>query len=98
MARLIQVIETERTTGNGEPGNPHRLVRQYFTPEGELLAEVDDWLELQRHRRRERIMAVLADIINAADPEQRRALERDQIDLLLRSGPHRAWTEPQEAD
>ena len=45
MARLIQVIETEVTHGQGTEVSPVRIVRQWWTPEGDLLCERDDWFE-----------------------------------------------------
>ena len=41
MAKLIQVIETEIYRGAGTPHDRCRVVRQYWSPEGELLAEDD---------------------------------------------------------
>lgn len=40
-ARLIQVIETKAARGAGTDEQPVRIVRQYWTPEGEFLAEFD---------------------------------------------------------
>lgn len=40
-ARVISVIETERRIGDGSDANPVRLVRRYWTLNGELLAESD---------------------------------------------------------
>ncbi len=40
MARVIQVIETEQMRGNGRT-TVMRRVKQYWSLEGELLAEVD---------------------------------------------------------
>jgi len=43
-ARVIQVIETQlEKRGQGVAGDPVRRVRQYWTLDGLLLAEVDDW-------------------------------------------------------
>lgn len=42
-AKLIQVIEVVESTGRGVAGDPVRSVRRYYTPEGELLAERDEW-------------------------------------------------------
>jgi hypothetical protein len=41
MAKVIQVIEAEDRRGNGMPDNPWRMVKQYFSLDGELLAEFD---------------------------------------------------------
>lgn len=41
MAKIIQVIESEITRGTGVMGDVYRGVKQYWTPEGVLLAEVD---------------------------------------------------------
>lgn len=43
MAKLIQVIDMEERRGLGNDRDPVRRVRQFWTPEGELLAEVDEW-------------------------------------------------------
>jgi hypothetical protein len=43
-AKLIQVIETDNLRGKGTAEEPFRRVMQYYTPEGELLAERDDSL------------------------------------------------------
>ena len=41
MAKMISVIETTIMRGTGDQHRPHRTVRQYWTLEGALLAEVD---------------------------------------------------------
>ena len=41
MARLIQVIETSELRGKGIEGDPMRRVQQFFSIDGELLAEND---------------------------------------------------------
>lgn len=41
MAKVIQVIETETVRGKGVEGNIFRRVMQYWTFDGELLAEND---------------------------------------------------------
>lgn len=41
MAKVIQVIETEITRGKGVEGDVYRRVMQYWTFDGELLAEND---------------------------------------------------------
>ena len=46
MARLMQVIEVETTRGEGTSSDdPIRMVVQYFSPEGELLAERDTHMD-----------------------------------------------------
>ena len=46
-ARLIEVIVTElKLTGEGKDGDPVRIVRQYWSVDGQLLAEVDTWKSL----------------------------------------------------
>lgn len=43
-ARVIRVIETTLTRrGSGQEGNPVRIVTQYWSLDGELLAERDSW-------------------------------------------------------
>ncbi len=45
-ARVIRVIETTNATrGKGTPDSPIRTLRQYYSEDGELLAEVDSWRE-----------------------------------------------------
>lgn len=41
MARLLVVIEVDVKRGKGTDDDPVRIARQYWSPEGELLAEVD---------------------------------------------------------
>lgn len=43
---LIQVIRTRITTrGSGKENDPYRAVTQYWSVDGELLAEEPDWHE-----------------------------------------------------
>lgn len=48
MPRLIQVIESTRCAGSGIDDDPVRIVTQYFSPEGEYLAEHDSWILSER--------------------------------------------------
>lgn len=41
MAKVIQVIETDVTRGKGVEGDPIRGVTQYWSLDGDLLAESD---------------------------------------------------------
>ena len=41
MAKVVQVIETEITRGRGDMGSPMRIVTQYWSFDGDLLAERD---------------------------------------------------------
>ena len=43
MPKLIQVIESEVSRGDGTEFRPYRNVTQYHTPEGVLLAESDPY-------------------------------------------------------
>jgi hypothetical protein len=48
-ARVIQVIETDLLRrGDGTPSDPIRVITQYWSLDGKLLAEVDPCKELQR--------------------------------------------------
>ena len=40
-AKVISVIETTALRGSGVPGDPCRVVRQYWDFDGNLLAECD---------------------------------------------------------
>lgn len=43
-AKVIQVIETTiERRGAGKDGDPIRIIRQYWSFDGALLAEVDPW-------------------------------------------------------
>ena len=44
-AKLIQVIKTEEKRGEGKEDDPVRLVTQYWSTDGTLLAERDPLLE-----------------------------------------------------
>ncbi len=49
VAKEITVIYTEATIGTGvTPDDPCRLVKQYWSKEGELIATRDSWAESQR--------------------------------------------------
>ena len=53
-ARLIQVIETDlEMRGKGIEGSPIRRIRQYWSVDGELLAEVDHWANAEETKRKE---------------------------------------------
>jgi hypothetical protein len=43
LAKLITVIESEEMRGNGKDDTPYRKVRQFWTVDGELLVEQDEW-------------------------------------------------------
>lgn len=51
-AKLIQVIEVETHRGQGVVGDPSRIVVQYYSPDGTLLAERDAWRDEQEAERR----------------------------------------------
>jgi hypothetical protein len=42
-AKLIEVIEVHTSKGKGVEGDPFRLLIQYWSKDGELLAEKDHW-------------------------------------------------------
>lgn len=43
LCRVVQVVEVHFIRGKGVVGDPVRQVRAYYTPDGDLLAEVDSW-------------------------------------------------------
>lgn len=47
-ARIVQVIETKFARGSDEVDNPVRMVRQYWSVEGELLAEAEETATARR--------------------------------------------------
>ena len=48
MTKIIKVIETTTRRGAGVEGNPSRVVTQYFSKSGKLLAENDPYLEAHK--------------------------------------------------
>lgn len=49
--RLIEVIETTLIRrGNGSSNNPVRVITQYWSKDGVLLAEVDPWVSEREER------------------------------------------------
>lgn len=44
-ARVVPVIETKSTRGAGTSANPIRLVTQYWSLDGKLLAENDSFMQ-----------------------------------------------------
>lgn len=42
MAKIVELIETEMTKGNGVKDDPYRSVIQYWSKEGNLLFEIDE--------------------------------------------------------
>lgn len=49
-AKLIEVIETTDYRGDGTEADPYRSVVQYWTKDGQLLAENDPTPINQQHR------------------------------------------------
>lgn len=45
LAKQIVVIYTQTLRGEGVEENPLRLIDQYWSLDGELLAEKDEWLK-----------------------------------------------------
>ena len=43
ITKLIEVIEVDFCRGKGNEIDPYRRVKQYFSKDGELLAERDSW-------------------------------------------------------
>jgi hypothetical protein len=48
-AKLIEVIETVSLRGEGVEGDPVRHIKQYWSKDGVLLAEQDDWKWQMKH-------------------------------------------------
>lgn len=46
-AKVIMAIETKSARGSGEPGQPSRIVTEYWSMDGEKLAEHDPISEQQ---------------------------------------------------
>ena len=59
MARLIQVIETDCLRGKGLAGDPCRHVKQFFSVDGKLLAEVDPWKKYQHEDETKRLVTLV---------------------------------------
>lgn len=43
--KLMEVIHVVSFEGEGTKGNPARLINEYYSKEGALLATKDEWLE-----------------------------------------------------
>ena len=65
-ARVIRVIETRLATrGRGTEDSPIRSITQYWTEDGDLLAEVDSWQTPMRLRRVEEAARSLCELLEA---------------------------------
>lgn len=67
MARVIQVIEVDQTIGRGTDENPFRILRYYWSFDGDLLATSVDsfWIGKQEQERQE-LLARIA-MLNAKE-------------------------------
>src|SRR5690606_9910991 len=45
VAELVELIYTEERRGLGKEGDPVRMVKQWWTKDGQLVVEKDEWLE-----------------------------------------------------
>lgn len=43
LVELVEVIHVVATRGNGTPENPTRIVHQYWSKNGDLLSEKDEY-------------------------------------------------------
>ena len=48
--KCIEAIEIKSSIGEGIEGDPCRIITEYFSLEGKLLATKDEWLELEREK------------------------------------------------
>jgi len=44
-AKLVTLIETTSKRGTGKEGDPYREVKEWWTFDGELVVEWDEWYE-----------------------------------------------------
>ena len=51
--KVIRVIESETTRGEGVEEDPMRIVKQYFTLDGKFLAEFDHYEEDKKEQNNE---------------------------------------------
>lgn len=79
-AKLIQVIVTESTIGEGEDRNPFRGLTQYWSPDGALLAERDAWREDAVKRLRESA----ADLLVRLKQSEAAVFEHEYIGFAVR--------------
>lgn len=82
MAKLIQVIETERKVGTGREDDPYRTVKQFWSPEGELLMEDDDWQANE-------LRGYIRDLFGLVVQGQATPVTYDEATRLLRLAGHR---------
>lgn len=50
-AKVIQVIQTDDLRGRGVQVDPYRRVDQFYSLEGDLMWERDEWAECQERER-----------------------------------------------
>ena len=65
--KVISVIVSEVTRGDGTPIDHRRNIKQIHTTEGDLLMEHDEWQDNDRLARASNVYAILRDGLTAAD-------------------------------
>jgi len=55
LAKIVELIHTEKSIGIGVSGDPHRMVQQWFQKDGTLVFEVDTWQDAQQHTEEENL-------------------------------------------
>lgn len=73
MAKVIQVIDTTKRRGKGIDGDPMRIIQQYWSLEGKLLAEVDpfpDYLDCPECKHRKELEEADAKAIFEANAKE----------------------------
>jgi hypothetical protein len=43
-AKLVELIEVEEHGGKGTESDPHRIIKRFYTKEGEFVCERDTWI------------------------------------------------------
>jgi hypothetical protein len=57
--RVIQVIESDLfTVGQGTDEDPYRRVKQYYTTDGKLICQIDEWLNKRLMEKKQQKPAV----------------------------------------
>jgi hypothetical protein len=89
-ARVIRVIETRLEVRGDGRDVPLRAVTQYWSEDGDLLAEADSWCDRFTFDRLEKAARDLVDLLEVKDPrgspdayieQLRRVLDRKDRDL-----------------
>ncbi len=91
-AKLVELIETDELLGTGKEGDVFRRVRQWWTKEGELVVEWDDWKDDQLSNRldaAESELSKIGSVLAAACPQFKGSVTRETLQVITEAA--KAW-------